>query len=192
MKDFQPVIELLRIKPSDSIRNAFLADKSIHLDEFSYILREKLNIEVESKNVDILFHQLDPYSKGFITCTALENYLQYYEERRNQKSEELFNPIPMIYSGVRSQDTIFEWTLYSDTENSSDEVNEHYVSLSRDGLIGIWRKDLTKRFEKSVAVSNDGNVTPMATGLACIPRYKMIAVSTASGDIRFFSSSIYK
>ncbi|GBL59894.1 hypothetical protein AVEN_81912-1 [Araneus ventricosus] len=34
-------------------------------------------------------------------------------------------------------------------------------------------------------------MTTMATGLACLPRYKMVAVATTAADIRFFSASTY-
>ncbi|XP_035221835.1 WD repeat-containing protein 64-like isoform X2 [Stegodyphus dumicola] len=52
---------------------------------------------------------------------------------------------------------------------------------------------MEKRFEKSIETLEDGGkLSTWATALACIPRKKLVAVSTTSGDIRFFQATMYK
>ncbi|GFR20203.1 uncharacterized protein TNCT_174521 [Trichonephila clavata] len=112
---------------------------------------------------------------------------------RGAIEEELYHSVPSLHQGVRCQDSIFEWTIYEELEDVAVEVAGHFVSLSRSGLLAFWRRDLTKRFETKIAVLDDGDkMTTMATGLACLPRYKMVAVATTAADIRFFSSTTYR
>ncbi|KAG8201990.1 hypothetical protein JTE90_027460 [Oedothorax gibbosus] len=117
----------------------------------------------------------------------MENY-----ENHRTVTDKPFDPTPTFFSGVRAQDNIFEFTVYSTATDSVVDVSGDYVFLSRSGLLSFWRRDMKRHFETKITVSNDGAITPMATGLSCMPKYKMVAISTTAADIRFFNCSTYK
>ncbi|GFS88724.1 uncharacterized protein NPIL_553041 [Nephila pilipes] len=196
MYKYQKLLESLRLKRRVDIKTAFEDDDDhtdLNFESFYDIIQSKLCLKVSLKDAQILFHQIDAYSKGKIKYKNLASYLEKYEERRLAKDGGLYESIPSIHQGVRSQDSIFEWTIYEELENSVDEVAGHFVSLSRNGVLTFWRRDMTKNFETKIAVLDDGDkMTTMATGLACLPRYKMVAVATTAADIRFFRSRSYR
>ncbi|GFV57184.1 uncharacterized protein TNCV_2557891 [Trichonephila clavipes] len=141
-----------------------------------------------------LLHSISIYVGCYGTAKYKAPQLHTMKELRSTlENEELYHSVPSMHQGVRCQDSIFEWTIYEELEDVAVEVAGHFMSLSRSGLLAFWRRDLTKRFETKIAVLDDGDkMTTMATGLTCLPRYKMVAVATTSADIRFFSSDIYR
>ncbi|GIY80789.1 WD repeat-containing protein on Y chromosome, partial [Caerostris darwini] len=197
MYKYQPLLESLRLKCKIDIKKAFWGEEGLdidlNLDGFQEILETKLPLKTNLKDVQSLFYQIDVYNKGRIKYRNLADYLEIYEERRLSKDDGPFHTHPIHYHGVRCQDSIFEWTVYEALEDAVDEVSGNYVSLSRTGVLAFWRRDLKKHFETTIAVQDDGEkMTTMATGLACLPKFKIVAVATTAADIRFFNASTYK
>ena len=170
-------------------------DSGLPIDEFKDAIRKTVGRNSTKDEIELLFMKVDANCDGQVDWEEYVTYnLLEYKEKTIMMEMLRERPFPNEIREIESRhrDVIIKILFYPSIHKTGskncqvDQKSGKYVTLSKEGMLGLWTLKMRNITYHSVNHYSNRNTHPWFTDMVAMYNVNMIAVTTTDRDITIF------
>ena len=173
----------------------------LDIDEFKLALRSTVAYNSTEDELEVLFMKVDANCDGVVDWEEYVTYnLLEYKEKTLMFEMLREKPFPNEIRDIESKhrDTIIRIRFYPNIRKTGgracniDYTNGKYITLSKEGIIGVWSLSMKNLKHYNTHHYFDRNTQPWFTDMVAMHNVNMLALASTDRDIAIFDLTAKK